>query len=273
MKLTDREKAKRLYLQGKTLAEISAELDIKSSTLRSWKSRDKWPDIATKKRNKKVQRVAPEKEIHNSSKPEIKEYDGLNFQQQLFCEVYVHNFNATMAYIKVYGGNYDSANSLGSRLLANVSVRAYIDYLKELKAQSLMMGEANIVERYMQIAFADYTDYIEFGETLKPVISGGAVVKDINPATGDLEPIMQRVNFVRLKDSNIVDGGLIDVVHIGKDGAVVKLSDRMKALEWLGKYFVTNPLDKHKIDYDKAKQELDKQAFEHRKKQDEINNF
>lgn len=269
--MTDREKAKRLYLQGKKISDISKELNIKDSTLRSWKLRDKWPTVATKERNKKSQRVAGERKSADGTKSAMKAYDGLNFQQQLFCEIYVHNFNATMAYLKVYGVDYNSANAAGSRLLANNSVRAYITYLKALKAQSLMVSEVDIVERYMQIAFADYTDYVEFGETLKPVISGGSIVKDVNPATGNIEPIMQRVNFVRLKDSSMVDGGLLDVVHIGKDGAVVKLSDRMKALEWLADYFMLNPMDKHKVDYDHKKQELDRQVFEHRKKHDEDN--
>lgn len=259
-----REKAKRLYLQGKSIKEISAELEIKSSTLRSWKLRDQWPIVQQQRATKKT--VATKEMLHNTA---LTEYEGLNFQQQLFCEIYVNNYNATQAYLKVYGCDYNSARSAGARLLTDDSVRAYVKYLKELKAQSIMVNEIDIVDRYMKIAFADYTDYVEFGETMKPVVSGGNIVKDINPATGELQPVMHRVNFLKLIDSNRVDGGLIEDVHIGKDGAAVKLSDRMKALEWLTKYFEMNSMDRHKIEYDKRKQELDRLEYERRKKNDE----
>jgi phage terminase small subunit len=199
-----REKARRLYLNGQNLKEIASELDIKYDTVRQWKQRDKWPTCATRKCHKKVSQKKECDSIENPEKQQALIQAPLNIQQQLFCEVYVHNFNATQAYIRVYDVDYQTANSAGSRLLVNVSIRAYIKYLKELRAQSLLVDEIDIVERYMQIAFADYTDYVEFGEKLKPVISGGTIVKDINPATGNVEPIMQRVNFVKLKDSSMV---------------------------------------------------------------------
>ena len=38
---------------------------------------------------------------------------------------------------------------------------------------------------------------------------------------------------MNLKDSKAVDGTLISEVSKGKDGAKIKLADRMKALQWL----------------------------------------
>ena len=43
----------------------------------------------------------------------------------------------------------------------------------------------------------------------------------------------KRVNVVKFKDSAEVDGTLIGEVKQGKDGASIKLPDRMKALQWL----------------------------------------
>ena len=44
---------------------------------------------------------------------------------------------------------------------------------------------------------------------------------------------MKKVNTVRFKDSDGVDGTLIQEVSQGKDGAKIKLMDRQKALNWL----------------------------------------
>ena len=44
---------------------------------------------------------------------------------------------------------------------------------------------------------------------------------------------MQEINTVRFRESSEVDGSLISEVKQGKNGASVKLADRMKALEWL----------------------------------------
>ena len=44
---------------------------------------------------------------------------------------------------------------------------------------------------------------------------------------------MKEVNTVRFRESTDVDGTIIAEVKQGRDGATIKLADRMKALEWL----------------------------------------
>ena len=60
---------------------------------------------------------------------------------------------------------------------------------------------------------------------------GPVEVKD--PKTGEKKPIMKTVNAVMFRESVDVDGTLISEVKQGKDGASIKLADRMKALQWL----------------------------------------
>jgi len=55
---------------------------------------------------------------------------------------------------------------------------------------------------------------------------------------------------------------LVCQIKQGKSGVSIKLEDRQKAMDWLAKYFLINPLDKHKIDYDKARLALEKQKVE-----------
>lgn len=259
--MTDREKAKREYLGGKSLKQIAEESGIKYATLRQWKSRESWPTVVTRKRNskKKCDSVTVKK-------PEVPTIQGgLNDKQQLFAERYVTNFNATQSYMAVYGVDYYTAASCGSRLLTNDKVRAYIQSLKEIKKQAIFADETDVVEMYMKIAFANIGDFVTFGRKQIQAMNQFGPMAD--KETG--EPIMKTVNYVDIKESTAVDAGVIQEISQGKEGVKVKLADRMKALEWLGKYFNMNPMDKHRVEYDSKKQELDRLEYERRKKHDE----
>ncbi len=99
-----------------------------------------------------------------------------------------------------------------------------------------MLSNEDIVEQYMKIAFADITDFADFGT---------------DKVKGN------KYNFVHFKDSSLVDGSLINEISVGKNGSTIKLADKMKALEWLSRYFLMYPMDKHKIEYDKKKLKAD----------------
>ena len=58
-------------------------------------------------------------------------------------------------------------------------------------------------------------------------------VKIKDPETGEEKQLTKIVNTVRFKDSTEVDGTILSEVKQGKDGASIKLPDRMKALQWL----------------------------------------
>ena len=62
---------------------------------------------------------------------------------------------------------------------------------------------------------------------------GPVVVKD--EETGEKVEVKKEINVVRFKESTEVDGTLISEIRQGKDGANIKLADRMKAMEWLDK--------------------------------------
>ena len=51
--------------------------------------------------------------------------------------------------------------------------------------------------------------------------------------TGEKVQLTEEVNTVRFKESAVVDGTLISEVSNGRNGATIKLADRMKALNWL----------------------------------------
>ncbi len=81
----------------------------------------------------------------------------------------------------------------------------------------------------MDIAFSDITDYLLFGQEEVPVM--GAFGPVVDKETG--ETLTKIVNTVKFQESSGVDSTIISEVKQGKDGASIKLGERMKALDWL----------------------------------------
>jgi len=130
-------------------------------------------------------------------------------------------------------------------LLVNASVKAEIQRLQEIKRQQIVASEADLVEMHMRIAFADIGNYLAFGQEDRENENG-----------------TYKANFVSLKDSSKVDTQLIQEVKQGREGVSIKLADKQRSLDWLEKFFLINPMDRHKIDFDKAKLELERKKVE-----------
>ena len=163
---------------------------------------------------------------------QVIENPDLTDKQRLFCVLYVRCFNATKAAIKA-GYSRDTAMEQGYQLLQKPSVRKEITRLKQNRMNRELLDEHDIFQKYMDIAFADITDYVSFGREEVQVMGAFGPVQVEDPETKEKAPLMKEVNTVRFKESVEVDGTLITEVKQGKDGASIKLADRMKALEWI----------------------------------------
>lgn len=231
------EEAKKLFEKGKKLIEIAEQLNIPVGTIRSWKNRQQWEcNVAEKKCNvakAKKKKIKSEKEPTEDEVESVIENTGLTDKQRLFCVYYSRCFNATKAYQKAFGTDYYTSATCGSRMLRNAKVKEEIKMLKQERLNREFLSELDIFQKYMDIAFADITDYLEFGREQVQVMSMYGPVEIKDPKTGEKKPLMKTVNTVRFKESEAVDGTIISEVKQGKDGASIKLADRMKALQWL----------------------------------------
>lgn len=256
------EQAKQMYLEGKKLVEIASQLNIPEGTIRRWKCTHKWDNERSDKKSERSERKrSKEKKAVGSVQEEDLNNPKLTDKQQLFCYFYVKCFNATKAYQKAYGTDYTTAMAAGSRMLRNVKIKNEIQNLKQSRLNKEMLDEHDIFQKYMDIAFADITDYVEFGQEQVQVMAiyGPVEVKD--PETGEKKPLMKTVNTVRFKESSEVDGTIISEVKQGRDGASIKLADRMKALQWLSDHMdMATEEQKAKIAMMKAQTE--RMAFE-----------
>lgn len=231
------EQAKVLYNKGLKLIDIANQLGIPEGTVRSWKNRYNWDcNVAKEKRN--VAKTKKNKK-QNQEEPSVDEVSSvmknseLTDKQRLFCIHYIRCFNATKAYQKAYGCSYETAMVEGSSHLRNPKIKSEILKLKQERLNREFLSEADIFQKYMDIAFADITDYMTFGTEEVPVMAMYGPVKIKDPETGEEKQLTKIVNTVRFKDSTEVDGTILSEVKQGKDGANIKLPDRMKALQWL----------------------------------------
>lgn len=234
------QQAKELFLSGMKLVDISRQLDVPEGTVRRWKSTYKWECERSDKKSERSERKRAKNERQEKPIAEevmmVMENTELTEKQRLFCVLYVRCFNATKAYQKAYECSYETAAAVGYRLLENVGVKTEIQRLKKNRLNREMLDEHDIFQKYMDIAFADITDYVSFGREKVPVMGafGPVIVKD--EETGEKVGLMKEVNTVRFRESSDIDGTIVTEVKQGKDGASIKLADRMKALDWLSKH-------------------------------------
>ena len=250
------------------LVDIAGQLSLPPGTIRGWKSKDRWDqkiDGTFPKRIERSEKVSERSKKKNNAKKKViakdvkhvMENPELTEKQRLFCLYYVRCFNATKAYQKAYECGYATAMARGCELLRNDKVRDEIYHLKQNRLNREMLDEYDIVQKYMDIAFSDITDFVVFGQETVPVMGAFGPVKVRNEETGKEEVMTKEVNAVWFRESADVDGTLIAEVKQGKDGASIKLLDKMKALEWLTKYFEMNPESKYRKEYDKRRLEIE----------------
>lgn len=253
------ELAKDMYLKGTKLVDIAKQLDIPEGTVRRWKSTYKWGSERSDKKSERSEHKSGEKKEETAVEVEqVINNPNLTDKQRLFCVLYIRCFNATKAYQKAYGCSYETALTNGPALLKKTRIKNEINELKQNRLNREMLDEHDIFQRYMDIAFADITDFLEFGQEEVQVMAmyGPVFVQD--PKTGEKKPLMKMVNTVRFKQSTEVDGTLISEVKQGRDGASIKLSDRMKALQWLSDHMdLATEEQRTRIEVMRAKARLD----------------
>jgi phage terminase small subunit len=183
----------------------------------------------------------------------IPDENGLTPKEALFVKYYLINFNATKAAINS-GYSVKSARYIGYEMLTKPHIKIAVKkYTEEIYAE-IGINIQRILIEHLKIAFADITDFVDFGREELEIVNKKGNVQTDEFGT----PLTYKVNQISFKESIEVDGTIISEVKQGKDGISVKLHDKMKSLDVLAKYTDLLP-DKHKrmIDDEKLKLEKD----------------
>lgn len=263
-----RERARKLYQESggrMLLKDIAAQLGIAEGTVRSWKKRDNWDDnnvtlqisATQRKRRAATNRKAAESLSANEE---------LNEREKDFVAACLHTVNLVDAAMAT--GRYSNRHSARQavyEMRQNPAVERELQRIKTIKRSMLIADADDVIEMHMRIAFADMNQFIEWGQEEIEIVGpfGPIEVEVEDPETGEKvkRKLTKVVNTVRFKEHDAVDGAVIQQVKVGRDGASIKLADRQKSLEFLERYFLLNPMDKHKKEYDQKRLELEEQKL------------
>lgn len=156
----------------------------------------------------------------------------LTEKQKIFCDEYLIDLNATRAYMVAYPRvkNENTAAAAAARLLRNVKVAAYIAERMKERQKRTEVTQDMVVRELAAIAFAQATDYGEVKNNHVLIHNTAGLTEDQCRA--------------------------IAGIKMGKNGIELKLCDKEKALELLGRHLgMWN--DKVDINLDESKSKLD----------------
>lgn len=133
-------------------------------------------------------------------------------KQKLFADEYLIDLNATRAYRVAYPAvkKESTASAAAARMLRNVKVQAYISERMQERQHRTEVTQDRVIRELAAIAFSKATDYA--------IVRGGTVyIKN----TDDLSDEQVRA---------------IAGIKEGANGIEIKLNDKEKALELLGRH-------------------------------------
>lgn len=133
-------------------------------------------------------------------------------KQKIFADEYLIDLNATRAYRVAYPSvkKDETAAAAAARMLRNVKVAAYIQDRMQERQKRTEITQDRVLQELAAIAFAKATDYAEI-----------------------------KNECVRIKDTAELDEQQVRAlagIEEGKFGIKVKLNDKEKALELLGRH-------------------------------------
>ena len=225
--MTNEEKGLKLYIEAKgkrgILKEISEKLDVNINTIKSWSSRNSWSKKIKKKVKGATEKVQLKGEELQSEKVKVaikkiveNKDDKLTEKQKKFVIYYLQSFNGTQSAIKA-GYSPTGAFVEGSRMLKNAKVVKYINEIRALQLESLMLDSKDILQRHAKIANSNILDFLGEDNKMKPIDEmDGTLIKDISITTEEVDNEFEKKTKTSVK---------------------LKVEDRNKSLEFLTKYF------------------------------------
>lgn len=260
-----REEAERLYCITKWQpAKIMAHLDVPNSTFWGWVSRGKW----TAQRELGVVSTSPKPVVgpdYTRTDAELVPgplYDAtsdLTEPEKMFVLLFARSCNMSHSAriaLDMPDASIMACEDAAYSLLARPDIRDAVQKAKKIKWEHALAATPDLVAYNMRIAFANMTEFVSWGtEEILADVDKAAVHHD-GKGSFDIEPTRTR-NYMLFKQSQDVDGQLVNKVSVGKDGASIELLDKQKAIDWLSKYFEVFPQDNRLADFQARKLELE----------------
>lgn len=164
------------------------------------------------------------------------ENKALTDKQEQFCLEYLTDLNATQAAIRA-GYSENTANEQGSRMLAKVNVQKRIAELQAERAERLQIQQDDILRELASIAFASPAHYMD-------VVQADGTSRILVKPTAEWTE-QQKAAVISIKNT--------------PNGVEIRLSDKVKALELLGKHL--GMFNRKELDVAVTQSAMDKDAI------------
>lgn len=153
----------------------------------------------------------------------------LTSKQKIFCDEYLIDLNATQAAIRA-GYKTKYPDKIGSELLGKTRVKEYIQKRMKDREQRTEITQDFVLNELYAIAAAKGPDYMKIVE--KPVLVNGIPVVDNDGNSRTYKDVeLELTNNLTENSKKAIAG-----IKYGTNGIEVKLNDKVKALELLGKH-------------------------------------
>lgn len=130
-------------------------------------------------------------------------------KQKKFCDEYLIDLNATQAAIRA-GYKKDYADRMAYKLVENSRVKEYIQECMKEREKRTETKQDRAINEIAKIAFANITDYVQIKNNEVKIIETEKLTND------------QKAAIINIKQ--------------GANGIEIKMADKIKALELLGRH-------------------------------------
>jgi len=155
-------------------------------------------------------------------------------KQKIFVDEYLIDLNATRAYKVAYTNvkKDETAAVNGSRMIRNAKVENYIEERMKEREKRTEITQDKVLKELAKIGFAKGTDFA------KVMLKQGTRIKfDTEGKEIGLEPYeYQTVEIVNSDELTEDSKSVIAGIKQGANGVEVKLNDKVKALELIGRH-------------------------------------
>lgn len=165
-------------------------------------------------------------------------------KQERFAQEYIIDLNATQAYKRAgYSVKSDKAAAVeGHKLLRNPKVAARIAELQNARQKRTEITQDRVLEELAAIGFAEITDFVQVVESSYEQPKDDPIGQDDGEDDEDGLPKTTETKFFRgveiFETSKMPKGAIPAIASIkqGRSGIELKLHDKVKALELMGRH-------------------------------------
>lgn len=154
--------------------------------------------------------------------------------QKIFIDEYLIDLNATRAYKVAYKSckKDETARTNSSRLLTNANIKNHIQERMKEREKRTEITQDKVLKELAKIGFANATDYAKVVEkmVMKKIVNQDGEITGEEPYYFNSVELELTENLEESKQAAIAG------IKQGANGIEVKLNDKVKALELIGRH-------------------------------------